>query len=185
MTSFRTEFPDYPESDMPQLPEGFEDTSWHNDACPSYSNADCTIWIDYVDPTKREHNATYPRFNVQPMRDGIEITGDGGLMTDSWDEVLSYIARQVQDKCQHRDSGRGVCIDCGKFLEPKEEKPMTEPTTYETALRNCLLDAAALLQSHLDGRLRFEQTGQVKAVIRDAQLLRNREDCPNYSYRKR
>lgn len=27
-----------------------------------------------------------------------------------------YVMPSRQDTCQHRDSGRGVCIDCGKFL---------------------------------------------------------------------
>ncbi len=90
--TYRTEFPDYPAADMPALPEGFEDTSWHNDACPSYSNAHFLVWIDYLDPAQREHEGKYQRFNVRSMKDGSEITGDGGLMTDDWNAVLSYLA---------------------------------------------------------------------------------------------
>jgi hypothetical protein len=91
--TFQTKFPNFPASDMPAIPAGFEDSSWHNDACPSISNENMTIWIDYSDVSLREFDEKYPRFNVQPMRDGIEITGDGGLVTDSWDEVLAYIAK--------------------------------------------------------------------------------------------
>ena len=39
----------------------------------------------------REFGSKYPRFNVQPTLDGIETTGDGGLMTDDWNEVLEYL----------------------------------------------------------------------------------------------
>ena len=90
--TYSTAFPEYPAADMPEIPAGFEDTSWNNDTCPSYSNSHFQIWIDYIDPERREWQGEYPRFNVQPMKDGIEITGDGGLMTDSWDEVLNYLA---------------------------------------------------------------------------------------------
>lgn len=90
---FSLHFPDYPAADMPTLPEGFEDTSWRNDAMPSYSNPHFQIWIDYVDPALREFEGKYPRFNVSPMRDGIEITGDS-IQTDSWDEVLEFLEEQ-------------------------------------------------------------------------------------------
>jgi hypothetical protein len=91
---FNTEFPDYPAADMPELPEGFEDTSWHHDICPSYSNAHMQIFIDYIDPALREHGNEYPRFTALPIKDGIIITGNSCLVTDDWNEVLAYIIRQ-------------------------------------------------------------------------------------------
>jgi len=56
--------------------------------------------------------------------------------------------------------------------------------TYQRSLQDCLRDCGALLMSHLDGKLRFEQDGQVRAVIRDIDLLLSREDCPAYDYKK-
>lgn len=94
MANFQEEFPDFPAADMPAIPAGFEDVSWHNDACPCIARADMCIFIDYVNVDLREHGGDYPRFNVQPMRDGIEITGDCGLQTDDWAEVLAYIAKR-------------------------------------------------------------------------------------------
>ena len=38
MKDWRIEFPDFPVEDMPTLPEGWVDASWHNDACPSFVN---------------------------------------------------------------------------------------------------------------------------------------------------
>jgi hypothetical protein len=36
MTCYQTEFPHFPAADMPAIPEGFADTSWHNIASPSF-----------------------------------------------------------------------------------------------------------------------------------------------------
>lgn len=119
--TYQKEFPDFPPDDMPALPEGFEDTSWHQDICPSYSDGMTLIYIDYRDFALREFEGTYPRFNVQPMRDGIEVTGDGGLQTDDWEEVLAYIenariARMMQAGGYYiltdLDEPRQTCFHC-------------------------------------------------------------------------
>jgi hypothetical protein len=57
-------------------------------------------------------------------------------------------------------------------------------STYEQALRDCLRDCGAILQTYLEGKLRFEAHGQVKAIIHDIDLLLGREDCRNYDYKK-
>ena len=51
-----SEFPDYALSDLPAMPEGFADSSWHNDTCPSFIDEAhrLRIFIDYVDKAKRE-----------------------------------------------------------------------------------------------------------------------------------
>lgn len=53
--------------------------------------------------------------------------------------------------------------------------------TYEQALRDCLLDSIAILET---ASVRWEADAQRKAVIRDARNLLNREDVANYDYRK-
>lgn len=55
--SYKYEFPDY-DCEMPTL-EGFEDTSWHNDVCPSlqrqiWNNSCLKVWCDYENPEMRE-----------------------------------------------------------------------------------------------------------------------------------
>lgn len=81
------EFPDYPASDLPPLPEGFEDTSWHNDACPSLSNdaAGLVVYVDYVDKAKRENEAT-ERFTLMTLGDFDVV-----VHTDDWNVVLESI----------------------------------------------------------------------------------------------
>lgn len=91
MADFRVEHPDFPAADMPAIPAGFEDTSWHNNSCPNFASdaAGLEIWIDYLDPAQREHQG--PRFHVSSIRDGIEVTGPW-FQSDNWDEVLAFIA---------------------------------------------------------------------------------------------
>lgn len=97
---YRTEFPDFPETDLPALPVGFEDTSWHNDACPSFTSdgRGLTIFINYTDPAKRE--VGWPRFSLQNQEAGVETTG--GFDTDSWDEALAYIRQRTVDRLADR-----------------------------------------------------------------------------------
>jgi len=52
------EFPDFPIMAVPELPDGWDDTSWHNDVCPSFERdvGDVTykIFCNYKDIDKRE-----------------------------------------------------------------------------------------------------------------------------------
>lgn len=52
--SYKTEFPDF-ELDV-DLPEGFEDNSYHNDAMPNWidENRNLILWIDYKDKERSE-----------------------------------------------------------------------------------------------------------------------------------
>ncbi len=54
---------------------------------------------------------------------------------------------------------------------------------YEQALRECLLDFEAMAEE-INGRQNFATRGQWQALIRAARQLRNREDCPQYDYKK-
>jgi hypothetical protein len=54
--TYKTEFPDY--DDELSLPEGWVDTSWHNDVSPSFEKqfgeVTYKLWCDYPDPDRRE-----------------------------------------------------------------------------------------------------------------------------------
>lgn len=92
--TYRTEFPDFPESDWPEMPEGFEDTSWHNDVCPNITceALSLAIYIDYSDPKARETGENGERFTVYRL-DGDHTITDDALTTDNWQEVLDLVAR--------------------------------------------------------------------------------------------
>lgn len=53
---YRQAFPDFVLGVT--LPEGFEDTSWKDDACPSFTRTvgdyDIRLYINYTDPSRRE-----------------------------------------------------------------------------------------------------------------------------------
>lgn len=55
--SYLKEFPDF--DFAPPYIEGFEDTSWHNNVSPSFTRKlndthSVTLWVDYLDPDRRE-----------------------------------------------------------------------------------------------------------------------------------
>jgi hypothetical protein len=115
--NYQNEFPDYPVADMPLIPAGFEDSSWHNNSAPSFENRalGLSIWIDFLDPTMRDIEGG-ERFLVHDIdSEGAFTNDDAILSTDSWDDVLALVAER-QSKCQHRNDGRGRCADCGAFI---------------------------------------------------------------------
>lgn len=101
-------FPDFSLGTLPAIPEGWEDTSWKNDACPSFGVANLRIFIDYADPKQRELGPDTNRFLI------CGEDGDLILATDDWNEVLQRIGELTCE--HHRDTGRGVCAHCGKVL---------------------------------------------------------------------
>src|SRR5262245_20715089 len=61
--TWRVEFPDF--TDMPAIPENWQDVSWHNDIAPSFADdTGCfLLFVDYADESKREFSG-HPRFAV-------------------------------------------------------------------------------------------------------------------------
>ena len=81
---------------MPAMPAqgDFVDTSWHNDACPSFTSdaLGLQIWIDFADKSVRDFDDGY-HFIVVRQDDGI-VVGDAILETDDWNEVLAVIEQE-------------------------------------------------------------------------------------------
>ena len=84
---YETEFPDFVGVEMPRIPEGWEDTSWHNDACPSWTVGGLHIFVDHDEPSKRECGSDSKRFTVCDSDDGDVV-----VHTDDWQEVLACLA---------------------------------------------------------------------------------------------
>ncbi|BCJ90012.1 hypothetical protein IZ6_07470 [Terrihabitans soli] len=90
--AFRTEFPDFPEADLPELPPGFTDESWRNDTCPSFHNAAArlTLYCDYADPASRDHPEV-PRYSLYETDEDGCLTGTEIVSTDDWTIILAKI----------------------------------------------------------------------------------------------
>lgn len=62
--------------------EGWEDTSWHNDACPSFTCDVFVLWIEHPDPAMREFNSA--RFTMVCEDETM-------LETEDWADVLAFM----------------------------------------------------------------------------------------------
>jgi hypothetical protein len=79
--NYKTEFPDY--DDTITLPNGWVDSSWHNDVSPSIEkqvgDIKYKIWCDFKDPDKREVGgkqftvATYDSNEFEHLQDLAEF----------------------------------------------------------------------------------------------------------------
>jgi hypothetical protein len=88
-----TEFPDFHASDMPAIPRGFEDNSWHNDSCPNFISEELglRIWIDFADKHQREI-AEGSRFVLEPADNEDNITDP--ICTDDWAVILEAVEEE-------------------------------------------------------------------------------------------
>jgi hypothetical protein len=84
------------------IPEGWQDSSWGNDVCPSFliPAAGLKVFIDHEDPSQREIEDA-PRFSVHPTDADGNVDYEAAdcciLETESWDIVLHTIADRLRD----------------------------------------------------------------------------------------
>jgi hypothetical protein len=93
MPQYQREFPRFGEMDVP-IPSGWEDSSWHNDICPSFrvrldEAYALRIAVDFKDPNEREHSHGH-RFSLD-LYDKDEEWQETILTTDDWDKVLATV----------------------------------------------------------------------------------------------
>lgn len=142
---WRKEFPRFP--DMYEVATlanmGFEDTSWHNNACPSFVSPDKAVWvwIEHPDPRLREMPQ---RFCVEQIEyvDGEYKFGEDSkvyLTTESWTDVVEWLDQHfdvgVNDDKTWYFVHNGMCIsnptasECGRFLLKPSEYGFNEIST--------------------------------------------------------
>ena len=73
------------------IPDGCEDESYQNDACPSFYHhaTGLRIWVDWLNPAERD-TPRFPRFTLQQDREpiGEEILATTEIYNgDDWSEV--------------------------------------------------------------------------------------------------
>lgn len=78
--------------------EGFQDTSWKNDACPSISKGRIQVYCNYLDPKKREieDSSLYYCFLYSKNQKGFDEPIKE-LGTDNISDVLDFI-KQNEEK---------------------------------------------------------------------------------------
>lgn len=80
--SIREQFPHYDTASLPDLPDGWTDCSFRNDAAPSWNTGTgFVVLIDHADPEQRDFEV--PRFCVVNEQDP-----DIAVLTDDWNVVL-------------------------------------------------------------------------------------------------
>ena len=91
------EFPDFDQSTLPVIPDGFECTAWHNDTMPTWyeddmqDKASCMmIAIDFVDPDLREFPEEPCRFHLY-MLPANDCSPHPVYSTNEWSEVESLV----------------------------------------------------------------------------------------------
>lgn len=94
MSDFTIEFPNFPVADMPAIPVGFADISWHNDACPMFRDEarKLTIQVDYAKPEDRESPDCVRFALVREDFEGTDADREFLAETDDWNEILTAIA---------------------------------------------------------------------------------------------
>jgi len=111
------EFPEFDQSTLPAIPTDWIDNSWHNDASPSFVIEAARVQVFINEANESEREIAGERFHVLSTDDA---TLDHDLLsTNDWQEVLTLVTERAAhsvDKCRHRDSGRGFCIDCGEAI---------------------------------------------------------------------
>ncbi len=92
VTGWRREFPDFPVYGMPAIPAGWEDTSWHNDACPSFQvtgtkfGEALTCWINTPVVAHRDWPASFAL--TWRGDNGLSDDGRGVYEGEDWNQVL-------------------------------------------------------------------------------------------------
>jgi hypothetical protein len=94
LPKYLREFPAFGVLDV-AIPEGFEDTSWHNNACPTWAiqkgNGNYLVLaIDYADPEHRD-TPSLKRFRLHLYDTDMNFQGDV-LQTDDYAEVQNLLA---------------------------------------------------------------------------------------------
>jgi hypothetical protein len=93
MSYYKSEFPNY--DDTLNFPEGWVDTSWHNDACPSFGKAfgdvKYRIFCDYKDMQKRDC-PDWTRFGVY-VED--EVNFECIAQFDQLDKALDFVNKET------------------------------------------------------------------------------------------
>jgi hypothetical protein len=120
------EFPDF-DYELPAI-EGFIDTSWHNDVCPSLTRESpddesktLILWCDYADVSKREHGDSVRRFTLVQGEYGNPDAQTTLCESDDLDDILAAIAAHPQPRLDASPSAVQTGETTMKFLVTEKQ----------------------------------------------------------------
>lgn len=121
---YRREFPDYGPVDF-AIPQGWDDTSWHNDSCPSWRNESLglQLFADYADRAKRE-TPNDKRFALH------YIDREGSYIREDQFESFADVERAIReattpDAPLTLDSEQAIDI-CLSFFDGDDDNPLRD-----------------------------------------------------------
>jgi hypothetical protein len=91
--NYKIEFPHY--DDELTLPDGWLDTSWHNDVCPSFENkidgVVYRIWCDFKDPSLSEVGGLRFAVNRRTIEQDDELIplGEFNTLQEALDSIIN------------------------------------------------------------------------------------------------
>ncbi|PPQ35581.1 hypothetical protein SAMN06265338_12616 [Rhodoblastus acidophilus] len=169
MKTFSVEFPDFDPATLPKLPQGFQDDSWHNDACPSFHNAQLrlSIFIDYAAPEMRAF-ADGVRFHIfRTDEDGGRLpANDASFTSDDWSEIQTYVlaeqfARHLKASLSEKDwkemRRRNASPDYDNSLSCASHDFCDANMVMEATWRATFGEKAALICEGANGQIVAEQ----------------------------
>lgn len=113
--TWKAEFPEF--ESMPELPEYMVDSSWHNDACPSFEfmRSDCVtteyqtakLWIEFEDPDLRETCGKRFQITYEGLQTRLAFQTDNLECALNYIESVRYLSaryRELVGYCPFMDS---------------------------------------------------------------------------------
>jgi len=143
-TEFGTDYQLDQQQVLKLLELGFEDTSWHNDICPSFSleygDDDCDrtvrIWFDAPKPEDREFGPDAKQFAVMTYSDGMDNCNEL-VETDNFGIAVAHALGAAADDRDGEDWGSERQIEAqNKFFIYVEQ--LVEKDEFEEIETYCL-----------------------------------------------
>jgi hypothetical protein len=150
-TKLEAAFPTMPLDSLPEIPLFWDDTSWSQEACPSFrafvrdDGAHIRVFIDFPDPRKRRLNEQ--RFTAAWFDAGGSAV-DGGrplIVTDDWPTLLETVLNE--GRAHHRRVPK-FCVpprerELRALIKQMEQALRISRTTLETVVERNSRNLAA------------------------------------------
>jgi len=92
--TYKVEFPEFDLGGI-EIPAGFEDSSWHNDASPCWINVErrMCLWVDWPNAADREH-PTMSRFVITRTDEEGQHTDSmfAAFESDNYNELIAWLS---------------------------------------------------------------------------------------------